>query len=170
VTCGATPRADRPTTREGIVADLTERQRTLTGALHALPQPTIAALPGAAAGAGFSLALSCDLRIAAESAFVTTSYARLGLSGDYGGSWFLTQLVGTAKARELLFTAARVDAAGIGAEPASCASVAGVRKLVAAGVIDLRRLVELPVNVFIHRGLGGGRRRRRCHCQDQQGS
>ncbi len=80
-------------------------------AIHELAKPVVAALPGAAAGAGFSLALACDLRILAESAFVTTAYARLGLSGDYGGSWFLTRLVGTAKARELYFTADRVDAA-----------------------------------------------------------
>jgi enoyl-CoA hydratase/carnithine racemase len=78
--------------------------------LHELPKPVIAALPGAAAGAGFSLALACDLRIAAESAFLMTSFARLGLSGDYGGSWFLTQLVGTATARELYFSGERVSA------------------------------------------------------------
>ena len=47
----------RPTSREAVIADLSERQRTLTGALHALPQPTIAALPGAAAG--LSIALAC---------------------------------------------------------------------------------------------------------------
>jgi enoyl-CoA hydratase/carnithine racemase len=79
-------------------------------ALHTMPKPTLAALPGAAAGAGFALALACDLRIAAESAIVTTAYARLGLSGDYGSSWFLTRLVGTARARELLFGAERADA------------------------------------------------------------
>ena len=79
--------------------------------LHEMGKPVIAALPGAAAGAGLSLALSCDIRIAAESAFVMTAFSRLGLSGDYGGSWFLTQLVGTAKARELYFTARRVSAA-----------------------------------------------------------
>jgi enoyl-CoA hydratase/carnithine racemase len=79
-------------------------------ALHTIPKPTLAALPGAAAGAGFALALACDLRIAAASAIVTTAYARLGLSGDYGSSWFLTRLVGTARARELLFGAERVDA------------------------------------------------------------
>jgi len=82
----------------------------LPRSLHRLEKPTIAALPGPAAGAGFSLALSCDIRIAAESAFVTTSYARLGLSGDYGGTWFLTRLVGTARAREIYFTADRIDA------------------------------------------------------------
>ncbi len=107
---GSSPRADAPRTREEAVADLTERQITLTGALYALPMPTIAALPGPAAGAGFSIALACDLRIAAESAFVTTGFRNVGLSGDYGASFFLTQLVGTAKARELFYTGARLDA------------------------------------------------------------
>jgi enoyl-CoA hydratase/carnithine racemase len=79
-------------------------------ALHRLAKPTLAALAGPAAGAGLSLALACDLRIAAESAFVTTSYVKLGLSGDYGGAWFLTRLVGPARARELLFLGDRVDA------------------------------------------------------------
>jgi enoyl-CoA hydratase/carnithine racemase len=103
--------------REGRPASPEERKRQLRWeheiplALHRLEKPTLAALPGAAAGAGFALALACDLRIAAESTFVTTAYARLGLSGDYGSSWFLTQLIGPAKARELMFTAERVDAA-----------------------------------------------------------
>jgi enoyl-CoA hydratase/carnithine racemase len=95
---------------EEVVRDLTERQLALTGALYALPKPTIAALPGAAAGAGLSIALACDLRIAAESAFVTTGFANVGLSGDYGASFFLTQLAGSAVARELFLTAERVDA------------------------------------------------------------
>jgi enoyl-CoA hydratase/carnithine racemase len=88
-----------------------KREHRIVSLLHRIPKPTIAALPGAAAGAGFGLALACDLRILAESAFVTTAYLRLGLSGDYGTSWFLTHLVGTAKAREMFFTAQRVDAA-----------------------------------------------------------
>jgi len=100
-----------PRTATEAIDDLTERQRTLTGALYSLPQPTIAALPGPAAGAGLSIALACDIRIAAESAFVTTGFANIGLSGDYGASFFLTQLVGTAKARELFYTADRLDAA-----------------------------------------------------------
>jgi enoyl-CoA hydratase/carnithine racemase len=105
-----TPKPDAPTTPEAVIADQTERQQQLTGALYALPKPTIAALPGPAAGAGLAIALACDIRIAAESAFVTTGFADVGLSGDYGASFFLTQLVGTAKARELFFTAERVDA------------------------------------------------------------
>jgi enoyl-CoA hydratase/carnithine racemase len=86
------------------------REHEIPAAIHRLPKPVIGALPGPAAGAGFGLALACDLRILAESAFVTTAYARVGLSGDYGSSWFLTHLVGPAKARELFFTAPRVSA------------------------------------------------------------
>ncbi|HEV7819534.1 MAG TPA: enoyl-CoA hydratase-related protein [Burkholderiales bacterium] len=93
------------------VADLQERQRLLTGALVAVRKPTIAALPGAAAGAGLAIAMACDIRIAAQSAFVSTGYLRVGLSGDYGIAWLLTRLVGTARARELMFTAEKVDAA-----------------------------------------------------------
>ncbi|WJR77795.1 enoyl-CoA hydratase-related protein [Bradyrhizobium sp. NP1] len=93
------------------VADLQERQRLLTGALVAVRKPTIAALPGAAAGAGLAIAMACDIRIAAASAFVSTGYARVALSGDYGIAWLLTRLVGTARARELMFTAEKVDAA-----------------------------------------------------------
>ena len=80
-------------------------------ALHRMPKPTLAALPGPAAGAGFSLALACDLRVMAESAFVTTAYVKLGLSGDYGASWFLTRLVGPARAREILFLGERLSSA-----------------------------------------------------------
>src|ERR1700704_2722009 len=92
------------------VADLQERQRLLTGALVSLRKPTIAALPGPAAGAGLAIAMACDIRIAAESAFVTTGYLRVGLSGDYGMAWLLTRLVGTSRARELMFTGDKVDA------------------------------------------------------------
>jgi enoyl-CoA hydratase/carnithine racemase len=92
------------------VADLQERQRLLTGALAALRKPTIAALPGPAVGAGLALAMACDIRLAAQSAFVSTGYLRVALSGDYGIAWLLTRLVGTARARELMFTAERVGA------------------------------------------------------------
>jgi len=78
--------------------------------LHEMPKPTIAMVRGAAAGAGLSLALACDLRVAGDSARFATAFARVGYSGDFGGSWFLTQLVGTAKARELYLTADIVDA------------------------------------------------------------
>jgi 2-(1,2-epoxy-1,2-dihydrophenyl)acetyl-CoA isomerase len=79
--------------------------------LHEAPKPTIAMVRGAAAGAGLSLALACDLRVAGDSARFATAFARVGYSGDFGGSWFLTQLVGTARARELYYTAEILDAA-----------------------------------------------------------
>ena len=78
--------------------------------LHEMPKPTIAMVRGAAAGAGLSLAMACDLRIASDTARFATAFARVGYSGDFGGSWFLTQLVGTAKARELYYTADILDA------------------------------------------------------------
>lgn len=86
------------------------KQRATAGKLFKMPKPTIAALPGAAAGAGLSLALACDLRIMASTAIMTTAFARVGFSGDYGGTYFLTQLVGSAKARELYFLSDRVGA------------------------------------------------------------
>ncbi len=87
------------------------RRMEIVRLLHAMPQPTLARVQGPAAGAGMCLALACDLRIAGPAASFTTAFAKVGYAGDYGGSYFLPQLVGTAKARELYFTAARVDAA-----------------------------------------------------------
>lgn len=102
--------------RDGKPPSMEDRQRQLRwehripAMLHRGPKPVVAAVRGAAAGAGFSLSLCADLRIASETAFFLTSFSRLGLSGDYGGTWFLTRLVGTAKARELYFTSERVPA------------------------------------------------------------
>jgi 2-(1,2-epoxy-1,2-dihydrophenyl)acetyl-CoA isomerase len=72
--------------------------------LHQMPKPVVAQLDGAAAGAGLSMALSCDLRVASESCKITTAFAKVGFSGDYGGTYFLTQLLGSARARELYLT------------------------------------------------------------------
>ncbi len=85
-------------------------QRITSGRLYTLAKPVIAALPGAAAGGGLSLALACDLRIAAEGAVLVTSFIRVGFSGDWGGTFFLTQIVGSAKARELYYLSDRVSA------------------------------------------------------------
>ncbi len=85
-------------------------QRATAGKLFKMPKPTIAALPGPAAGAGLSLALACDLRVMASTAILTTAFARVGFSGDYGGTYFLTQLVGSAKAREMYFLSDRISA------------------------------------------------------------
>ncbi|MBO9645632.1 MAG: enoyl-CoA hydratase/isomerase family protein [Pseudacidovorax sp.] len=85
-------------------------QRETAGRLFKMPKPTLAMLPGPAAGAGLALALACDLRLMASNAIMTTAFARVGFSGDYGGSYFMTQLVGAAKARELYLLSDRVPA------------------------------------------------------------
>ena len=79
--------------------------------LHEIAKPTIAMVNGPAAGAGMALALACDLRIAAQSARFITAFANIGFSGDFGGSYFLSKLVGTGRARELYYTAEPLDAA-----------------------------------------------------------
>ncbi len=79
--------------------------------LYEMAKPTIAALPGPAAGAGFSMALACDMRIAADTAVMSSAFVKVGLSGDYGGTYLLTQLVGPAKARELYLLGDRIDMA-----------------------------------------------------------
>ncbi len=97
-------------TIDGAIHKQRVGQRATAGKLFKMPKPTIAALPGAAAGAGLSLALACDLRIMASTAIMTTAFAKVGFSGDYGGTYFLTQLVGAAKAREMYFLSDRISA------------------------------------------------------------
>jgi 2-(1,2-epoxy-1,2-dihydrophenyl)acetyl-CoA isomerase len=79
--------------------------------LSTLPIPTIAAINGAAAGAGMNLALACDLRFASDQASFTESFVRIGLHPNWGGTWFLPRIVGEAKARELCWLGDPVDAA-----------------------------------------------------------
>lgn len=78
--------------------------------LHTMPKPTIAMVRGPAAGAGLSLALSCDFRVASSTALFTTAFGRIGLSGDYGGSYFLPRIVGPVKAREMYFLSEKIGA------------------------------------------------------------
>ncbi len=78
--------------------------------LRTIGKVVIAAVNGPAAGAGLGLALACDLRIAARTARFRTAFAGVGFSGDFGGSWSLTRLVGTAKAREMYYLNPQIDA------------------------------------------------------------
>jgi len=85
-------------------------QRQTSYVLHTMPKPTIAMVNGHAVGAGLSLALACDIRIASDRAKLGTVFRNVGFSGDFGGSWFMQRLVGMAKARELYFTGEIVEA------------------------------------------------------------
>jgi len=101
----------------GDRAEGLRRAHRLPLLLRRMPKVVIAMINGPVAGAGLGLALACDLRIAGKAARFGTAFARIGYSGDYGGSWSLTRLIGTAKARELYFTADIIDAdtaAGLG--------------------------------------------------------
>ncbi|MDB5576326.1 MAG: putative enoyl-CoA hydratase [Bradyrhizobium sp.] len=87
----------------GFEAKLALMNRTMEIArlLHEMPKPVVVAVEGAAAGAGLSIALSADFRVVGENAKITTAFAKVGVSGDYGGIWFITQMLGSARAREL---------------------------------------------------------------------
>lgn len=107
--------ADRPTMEDR--ADSLLHHAETARLLHQMPKPTLAMINGVAAGAGLALALACDMRFASRDATLTTSYVRVAMSGDLGISYFMTQLVGSAKARELMFLGEKIsaeEALGIG--------------------------------------------------------
>ncbi len=122
-------------------------QRNTAGRMYLMPKPVIASLPGPAAGAGLSLALSADLRIMADTAFITTAFSKVGFSGDYGGSFFLSHLVGSGKAKELYFLSDRVSAE-------ECARLGIANKVVPADVLEAetmalaRRLATGPAVAY----------------------
>jgi len=97
-------------TEEETIKDLQQKQITLTAALYNFTKPTIAVLPGAAAGAGLSIALSCDFRFASDNAFAVAGYGRIALTGDYGITWLLTKLIGPSKSKDMLFSNRKINA------------------------------------------------------------
>ncbi len=98
------------TALEQAASGLRQRQMEISYALHTIPKPTIAMVNGHAVGAGLSMALACDIRIASDKAKFSTVFRNVAMSGDFGGSFYLTRLVGSGKARELYFTAEMLDA------------------------------------------------------------
>ena len=95
---------------QALVEEQRRQQRDTVGRLYRCRKPVVAAIPGAAAGAGLGLALAADLRVASEDALMVTAFAAVGLSGDYGVAWLLQRLVGPGRARELLFLNRRLGA------------------------------------------------------------
>ena len=92
--------------QDGAAMDtVREHYNPIVLAIRSMPKPVIAAVNGVAAGAGASLALACDLRIAARGASVLMAFARVGLAADTGASWTLQRLVGAGRAAELLLLA-----------------------------------------------------------------
>jgi 2-(1,2-epoxy-1,2-dihydrophenyl)acetyl-CoA isomerase len=95
---------------EDRIASLLRGMRQTSLVLHTMPKPTIACVNGYAMGAGLSLALACDLRTMADTAQMGTAFAGVALAGDYGGTWFMTKLIGSGRTRELYFLNDRVPA------------------------------------------------------------
>lgn len=93
------------------IAPTLERFQALTLAIVDLPKPVIAAITGPAVGFGADLALACDFRVMAESAYLQEKFVAVGLMPDGGGSYFLTRLLGAGRALELLMLGSRIDAA-----------------------------------------------------------
>jgi 2-(1,2-epoxy-1,2-dihydrophenyl)acetyl-CoA isomerase len=109
-----------------VVADGLRNRMESVRLLHTMPKPTIAMINGVAAGAGMSLALACDMRVAGDRARMTTAFGKVGLCGDYAGSYFLTALVGPAMARELYFLSPMLE----------------IDRLVALGLVNRRASQE----------------------------
>ncbi|MDH3458937.1 MAG: enoyl-CoA hydratase-related protein, partial [Gemmatimonadota bacterium] len=91
---------------EGLV----DAGRHVVTTVRAVPKPVIASINGPAAGGGANLALSCDIRIASDRASIGQTFSRIGLHPDWGGTFFLPRLVGSAKALELIFSGEMLDA------------------------------------------------------------
>ena len=109
-----TAMGDAAANADSTLEQKVDRQRAIhrfAALLHASAKPTVAAINGACAGAGFGLALACDLRVDADTARFTTAFAQVGFSGDFGITWPLVRIVGEAKAKELLFLSEIVGAA-----------------------------------------------------------
>lgn len=105
------PGSERGVPAAALDGDLARHDRHAAMLLHLMPKPTIAMVGGPAVGAGCSLAAACDLRFASDDAVFATNFSPNGLSGDYGGSFFWTRIVGTARARELYLLNEKISAA-----------------------------------------------------------
>lgn len=97
-------------TPEKRAAALQDGHMKISHKLHTMAKPTVALVNGPAAGAGLSVALACDIRICSDKASFHTAFGKVGLSGDYGGSYYLQHLIGYGRALELYYSGERVGA------------------------------------------------------------
>jgi 2-(1,2-epoxy-1,2-dihydrophenyl)acetyl-CoA isomerase len=129
------------------VTSMQDLHANLAGAAYRCDKPTVALVNGAAAGAGFGLALSCDFRIASGQALFVSAFARIGLSGDNGITWGLSRLVGRSMALEILMLSPRLTAAQA-LELALVRSVVPPEELLTAGLEFGERLAAGPTQAF----------------------
>ncbi|MDO8389774.1 MAG: enoyl-CoA hydratase-related protein [Actinomycetota bacterium] len=105
------PGSEKGVPRDALEGDLARHDEHASMLLHQMPKPTIAMIGGPAVGAGFSLAAACDLRFASDDAVFAANFMPNGLAGDYGGTFLWTEIVGTARARQLYLLNDKVSAA-----------------------------------------------------------
>ena len=104
------PGSEKGVPRDALEGDLARHDEHASMLLHQMPKPTIAMVGGPAVGAGFSLAAACDLRYASTDAVFAANFMPNGLSGDYGGTFLWTQIVGTARARQMYLLNDKISA------------------------------------------------------------
>jgi 2-(1,2-epoxy-1,2-dihydrophenyl)acetyl-CoA isomerase len=129
------------------VTHMKDLHGNLAGAAYACDKPTVALVNGAAAGAGFGAALSCDFRIASEQALFVSAFARIGLSGDNGITWGLSRLVGRSVALEILMLSPRLTAKEA-LDLGLVRSVVPAPDLMSAGLEFGERLAAGPTQAF----------------------
>jgi 2-(1,2-epoxy-1,2-dihydrophenyl)acetyl-CoA isomerase len=130
-----------------LVAELRRRHDEVSLRLHTMPKPVVVLVNGPAVGAGFSIALACDIRLASDRARFGAAFRNVGLPGDFGGSYFLQRLCGAGIARELYFTAEIIDAARA-LELRIVNRVIPHDELLAQGLDFCRRLAEGPTGAY----------------------
>jgi 2-(1,2-epoxy-1,2-dihydrophenyl)acetyl-CoA isomerase len=144
---GRSGAAPAPLAFSARVTSMQDLHGHLAGAAFRCDKPTVALVNGAAAGAGFGVALSCDFRIASEQALFVSAFARIGLSGDNGITWGLSRLVGRSMALEILMLSPRLTAAEA-LELGLVRSVVPPEGLLTAGLQFGERLAAGPTQAF----------------------
>lgn len=135
------------TVLDRLTAGLRRSHEATTLRLHTMAKPTVALVNGVAVGAGLSLCLGADIRIASDRARFGTAFRNVGLSGDFGGTYLLPRLVGMGRAREMYFTAEIIDAAKA-LETGLVNRVVPHEELIARGLEFCAKLASGPTAAF----------------------